>query len=64
MEGKDFEQKYFYITLQEEDGKYEGIIGFGLNWAIMKDGKGMKIFKDGNVFEGEWKITKEIGEEL
>ena len=33
MEGKDFEQKYFYITLQEEDGKYEGIIGFGLNWA-------------------------------
>ena len=30
----------------------------------MIDGKGMKIFKDGNVFEGEWKITKEIGEEL
>ena len=58
MEGTDFEKKYFYVTLQEEDGEYEGIIGIGLNEALTQYNERKKILKNGNFFEGEFKNDK------
>ena len=38
-------KKNFYVTLQEEDGEYEGIIGNGLNKALTQYNERKKNFK-------------------
>ena len=45
LEGTDFEKTYFYVTLQEEDGEYEGIIGIGLNKALTQYNERKENFK-------------------
>ena len=54
-------KKNFYVTLQEEDGEYEGIIGIGLNEALTQYNERKKILKNGNFFEGEFKNDKIVG---
>ena len=59
---EDLENKYFYRVLEEEeDGVYKGVIEFGQNNALIKKGKGQKEYKDGRLFEGEWKNNKREG---
>ena len=50
---EDLENKYFYRVLEEEDGIYEGNIGFKRNDIFIKEGKGIKKYKDGRLYEGE-----------
>ena len=49
----DFENKYFYKVLQEDDGIYKGKVEIGPNDDFIKQGKGKKIFQDGGEYEGE-----------
>ena len=64
FEGSEFENKYFYVVLQEFDGIYKGIVSLGSNNSIIKDGKGSKIYSDGASFEGNWKNNKREGSGL
>ena len=50
---EDLENKYFYTVLQEDDGIYKGIIGLGQDDVLVKEGKGIKVYKDGREFEGK-----------
>ena len=54
---EDFENKYFFRVLEEEE-IYKGIVGYGQDDAIIKEGKGNKDYKDGRFFEGQWKNDK------
>ena len=58
---EDLEKKYFYRVLEEEDGVYKGTIGLGQNDVFIKEGRGKKEYKDGRLFEGEWKNSKREG---
>ena len=58
---EDLGNKYFYRFLEEEDGIYKGIIGFGQNDVLIKEGKGKKEYRDGRLYEGEWKNNKREG---
>ena len=49
---EDFENKYFFRVLEEEDGIYKGIVRYGQDDAIIKEGKGNKDYKDGRFFKG------------
>ena len=61
FEGSELENKYFYKILEEKDGTYKGIIGLGHDSIFIKQGKGNKAYKDGKLFEGEWKNNKREG---
>ena len=50
---EDFTNKYFYRVLKDEDGKYEGTTGLGQDDTFIKEGKGIKHYKNCSVFEGE-----------
>ena len=50
---EDFTNKYFYRVLKDEDGKYEGTTGLGQDDTFIKEGKGIKHYRSGLIFEGE-----------
>ena len=52
------ENKCFYRVLEEEDGVYKGTIELGQIDVFIKEGRGKKEYKDGKLFEGEWKNNK------
>ena len=64
LDFEDFENKQFFRVLEEEDEIYKGIVGYGQDDAIIKEGKGKKNIKTVDFLKDNEKMIRKKEKEF
>jgi hypothetical protein len=54
--GKSIMGEFKFDVIEDEEGEYTGLTMHGNRW-----GRGVQVYKNGDRYEGEWRIGKRSG---